>query len=139
MRLRFLTKATDRPRISYQIIRQIFQDFQRSARVDFAIPYIYSFRKGVQASARFDEAQQPSETTNVLLSEIEIDEDKWQRFLGSEEDISQLADRIKAEGLLQPVVLSPAEGGKYQVVTGHMRIEACKRLGWRSVPAVVRD
>ena len=59
MRLRFMTKATDRPRISYEIIKRIFQDFQRSANVDFAIPYIYSFRKGVQASARHDEADQP--------------------------------------------------------------------------------
>ncbi len=46
MRLRYMTSATDRPRITYQIIRRIFQDFQNNAQVDFAIHYIYSFRKG---------------------------------------------------------------------------------------------
>ncbi|MBC8444553.1 MAG: mechanosensitive ion channel family protein, partial [Chloroflexi bacterium] len=99
MRLRYMTKATDRPRITYEIIKRIFQDFQRSARVDFAIPYVYSFRKGVQASARYDEATLQRPTVDIPLSQIEMSEEEKKSFLGSVEDIAELSDRIKKEGL----------------------------------------
>jgi len=46
MRLRYTTLATDRPRIKYEIEKKVFKEFSRSERVDFAIPYVYSSRKG---------------------------------------------------------------------------------------------
>lgn len=138
MRLRFMTKATDRPRISYEIIKRIFQDFQRSAKVDFAIPYIYSFRKGVQASARHDEADQSHTTVDVPLSQIVISDIEQVTILNNEQDIAELAERIREDGLIQPVVLEKVGDEQYIVVAGHMRVEACKRLGWRSLPAIVR-
>ena len=139
MRLRFMTQAMDRPRISYEIVKQVFQDFQRSAKVDFAIPYIYSFRKGVQASARYDEAERERPTVDVSLSQIVMSDEERASFLGSEQAIAELAARISAEGLIQPIVLAQMDDGQYQVVAGHMRVEACKRLGWRSLPAIVTN
>jgi small-conductance mechanosensitive channel len=139
MRLRYMTKATDRPRITYEIIKRIFQEFQRSARVDFAIPYVYSFRKGVQATARYGEADLDRPTVSVPLSEIRLGQQERESFFGNEQEISELADRIREEGLIQPIVLNETGPGEYRVVAGHMRVEACKRLGWRSVPAVVRS
>jgi small-conductance mechanosensitive channel len=139
MRLRYMTSATNRPQITYQITKRIFQEFQHNAQVDFAIPYIYSFRKGVQASARFDEAEKTRATIDVPLSELQIDEEGKRYLKANELEVSVLAERIKAEGLIQPVVLKLLDRGGYQVVAGHMRVEACKRLGWRSVPAIVRD
>jgi ParB family chromosome partitioning protein len=41
--------------------------------------------------------------------------------------------------LVQPVVLNRVAEGEYRIVAGHLRVEACKRLGWRSLPAIVRD
>jgi small conductance mechanosensitive channel len=139
MRLRFMTKATDRPNITYEIIKRIFQGFQRSARVDFAIPYVYSFRKGVQASARYDEAALQRPTVDIPLGQIEMTDEERKSFLGNEQEIAELADRIKEEGLIQPVVLNQVKEGQYRIIAGHMRVEACKRLGWRSLPAIVRD
>jgi hypothetical protein len=139
MRLRFMTRATERPLITYEIIKRIFQDFQRSARVDFAIPYIYSFRKGVQATARYEEAGVQRTTVDVLLGEIVISQQERKSILEDESEIAELAERIKAEGLIQPVVLARMADGRYRVAAGHMRVEACKRLGWRSVPAIIRE
>ncbi len=139
MRLRYMTSATDRPRITYQIIRRIFQGFQNNAQVDFAIPYIYSFRKGVQASARFDEAEQTKPTIDLPLSDIVFDEEGKAYLLANDSEIDELAEGIKAEGLIQPVVVARTSGGAYRVVAGHLRVAACKRLGWRSVPAIVRE
>ena len=49
-RPRLMTKARDRPRITYEIVKRIFQGFQRSAGGLAPTPYVYSFRKGVQAT-----------------------------------------------------------------------------------------
>jgi small-conductance mechanosensitive channel len=138
MRLRFMTRATDRPRMSYEIIKRIFTAFQRNAGVDFAIPYVYSFRKGVQASARYQEAGAQRPTVDVRLSDIVIGDRERAVLADNESEIAQLAARIKAEGLIQPIVVRPTEDGRYALVAGHLRVEACKRLGWRAIPAIVR-
>jgi len=49
LRLRYMTLAVDRPRIAHEINRRIFQEFQRNEKVDFAIPFIYSYKKGERA------------------------------------------------------------------------------------------
>jgi small-conductance mechanosensitive channel len=138
MRLRYMTKATERPRTTYEIIKRIFQDFQRSARVDFAIPYVYSFRKGVQASARYGEADAERPTVDVLLGQIVMTDQERETVLANELDIVELTSRIREEGLIQPVVLRQTADGQYRIIAGHLRVEACKRLGWRSLPAIVR-
>jgi small-conductance mechanosensitive channel len=139
MRLRYMTSATDRPRITYQITKLIFQGFQEDAQVDFAIPFIYSFRKGVQASARFGEAENAKPTVDLPLSEIVFRDEDRAYLRANESEIDVLAERIKSEGLIQPVVVTRLTDGTYRVVAGHMRVAACKRLGWRSVPAVLRE
>jgi len=48
MRLRYMTLATDRPRITHEICKRIFQDVKSNEKVDLAIPYIYSYKKGAQ-------------------------------------------------------------------------------------------
>lgn len=52
-------------------------------------------------------------------------------------DVTELADSIRAQGLLQPLLLMPA-GDRYLVVAGHRRLAAARRLGLESLPAVVR-
>jgi hypothetical protein len=42
MRLRYMTPATDRPRIAHEITKRIFKEFAKNRKVDFAIPYLYS-------------------------------------------------------------------------------------------------
>jgi ParB-like chromosome segregation protein Spo0J len=32
----------------------------------------------------------------------------------------------------------PAAARPYEVLTGNLRIEACRRLGWKTIPAIVR-
>jgi len=43
-----MTLAMDRPRIKYEIEKRIFQEFQDNRSIDFAIPYVYSAKKGSQ-------------------------------------------------------------------------------------------
>ncbi|MBN1671593.1 MAG: ParB N-terminal domain-containing protein [Kiritimatiellae bacterium] len=42
--------------------------------------------------------------------------------------------------MLQPIVVleSPEPKGQFELLAGHMRYEACKKLGWKNIPAIVR-
>ena len=52
--------------------------------------------------------------------------------------IDELADSLRAHGLLQPVVVR-RRGDGYELIAGHRRLEAARQLGWTSIAAVVRD
>jgi ParB family transcriptional regulator, chromosome partitioning protein len=50
--------------------------------------------------------------------------------------IKGLMQSIQDKGLLEPIIVRPAEDG-FEVVAGMRRFEACKKLGWRRLPAHV--
>jgi ParB family chromosome partitioning protein len=52
--------------------------------------------------------------------------------------VSELARSIQANGLLQPILVRPF-ASRYEIVFGYHRLEACKRLGWKSIPAIVKE
>jgi ParB family chromosome partitioning protein len=52
--------------------------------------------------------------------------------------LAELADSIRASGLLQPVVVRPRDGG-YELIAGERRWRAAQRLGWAQIPAVVKE
>jgi ParB family chromosome partitioning protein len=54
------------------------------------------------------------------------------------DNIDELASSLKAHGLLQPVLVR-RRGSTYELIGGHRRLEAAKLLGWREIPAVVRE
>ena len=55
-----------------------------------------------------------------------------------EPSLAELTASIEASGLLQPVVVRP-RNGTYELIAGERRWRAVQRLGWRTVPAVVKD
>lgn len=52
--------------------------------------------------------------------------------------LQELADSIKQNGVLQPILVRKI-GGKYQIVAGERRYQASKLSGLKEIPAVVRD
>jgi ParB family chromosome partitioning protein len=60
----------------------------------------------------------------------------------SEEELADLTSSIRENGLLQPILVRPAPRGgavRWELVAGERRWRACMRLGWREIPATVRD
>lgn len=60
------------------------------------------------------------------------------------EQLAELESSIRANGLLQPLVVRPAGpstpgGAEWELVAGERRWRAVRRLGWTEVPAVVRE
>jgi ParB family chromosome partitioning protein len=55
-----------------------------------------------------------------------------------EQALAELAQSIRAQGLLQPVVVRPVAGG-YELIAGERRWRAAQMAGLAQVPAVVRE
>lgn len=56
-----------------------------------------------------------------------------------EEKLAELADSIRAHGVLQPVVVRPKGQGRYELVAGERRLRAASRAGLTRIPVVVRE
>ena len=55
------------------------------------------------------------------------------------EGIDELAESIRAQGLVQPVVVRPAPDGGYELIAGERRWRAARVAGLATVPALVRE
>ena len=55
-----------------------------------------------------------------------------------EKDLKELADSIREHGIIQPLVVSPAENGTYTLIAGERRLRAAKLIKLRTVPAILR-
>jgi ParB family chromosome partitioning protein len=53
--------------------------------------------------------------------------------------LGELAASIKAVGVVQPIVVRPVAGGRYQVIAGERRCEASRSIGLPTIPALVRQ
>jgi ParB family chromosome partitioning protein len=82
------------------------------------------------------------ETTTAGLAEVavdQIDANPFQpRRTFSADKLQELADSIRASGLVQPVLLRRANG-RYQLIAGERRWRAARQAGLATIPAVVRE
>ena len=56
-----------------------------------------------------------------------------------QESIGQLADSIRDQGVLQPLLVVPASGGRYRIIAGERRYRASRIAGLETVPCIVKD
>lgn len=55
------------------------------------------------------------------------------------EELAELESSLQASGLLQPVAVRQVGADRYQLISGERRLRAATRLGWTSIPAVVKE
>jgi len=53
--------------------------------------------------------------------------------------LDELAESIKAQGLIQPILVRPIDGGRYEIIAGERRWRAAQRAGLKEMPALVRE
>ncbi len=61
------------------------------------------------------------------------------RSVFDEEKLAELADSIRAQGVVQPVVVRPVGDDEYELIAGERRWRAAQIAGIDDIPAVVRD
>src|SRR6185437_4558803 len=76
------------------------------------------------------------EVREIALDQIDENPYQTRRFF-NEEMLEELADSIKTNGVLQPVVVRPYEG-RFILVLGERRCRASKLAGKQTIPAIVR-
>ena len=59
------------------------------------------------------------------------------RTVWNEQDLDELTESIKANGIIQPVVVRP-KGSDYELIAGERRFRAAKRASLTEIPALVR-
>lgn len=64
---------------------------------------------------------------------------KQPRRTFAEEPLQDLVASIKEKGILQPIVVSPVEGGFFEIIAGERRFRAAQRAGLTEVPVVQRQ
>ena len=56
-----------------------------------------------------------------------------------EKDLDELAASIQEHGIIQPLIVSKGEDGNYILIAGERRLRAAKKVGLRTVPAILRQ
>ncbi len=55
-----------------------------------------------------------------------------------ESSLMELAESIKSQGIMQPILVRPIGSGKYEIIAGERRFRASKMAGLEEVPVLVR-
>lgn len=56
-----------------------------------------------------------------------------------EDSLNELAESIKENGVISPIIVKRAENGFYKIVAGERRWRASKKAGLKEIPAIVRE
>jgi ParB family chromosome partitioning protein len=76
--------------------------------------------------------------SSVALSRLQTG--KYQpRTRMNEEALGELADSIRAQGLMQPILVRSVGGDRYEIIAGERRFRAAQMAGLSEVPVLVRN
>lgn len=94
---------------------------------------------GALLGENYDQAEQ----TNGALTLINIEDILPNRFQPrkhfAQEALEELADSIRGQGVLQPIMVRPAsQGGQYELIAGERRWRAAKMADLQEIPAIIR-
>ena len=57
----------------------------------------------------------------------------------NQEKLQELADSIRAQGLIQPIVVRPSPGGFFEILAGERRLRAAKLAGLKLVSVIIEE
>jgi ParB family chromosome partitioning protein len=102
--------------------------------------------KPVPEAALTAETPAPAEAVESALREVPVEQlrrgEYQPRVDMRQESLAELADSIRSQGIVQPIVVRPVAGDgvvRYEIIAGERRWRAAQLAGLESVPAIVRD
>ena len=72
---------------------------------------------------------------SILLDLIDPDPQQPRKTIG---DLTELALSIREHGVINPIIVEVSGSGRYRIIAGERRFAACRSLGLRTVPCIVR-
>lgn len=82
------------------------------------------------------------EVQEVNIEDINVSNLNTRKDLGAgteDSSIEDLANSIKEKGLLNPITVMKCSDGKYDLIAGQRRFLACKKIGLKTIPAIIRE
>jgi ParB family transcriptional regulator, chromosome partitioning protein len=106
-----------------------------------------SLGRGLDALLSTARAPQPEQGAEGDFRQLGVELMKRGRYQPRhdfrEETLAELADSIRAQGVVQPIVVRPVrdsgDGARYEIIAGERRWRAAQLAGLQSVPVIVRD
>ncbi len=96
--------------------------------------------QGMEALIKMDDAMPTgsSSMNEIEISKIEVNSNN-PRTEFDEEKLNELAESIRAHGIIVPITLRKISDDKYQIISGERRYRASKIAGLVTIPAYIRD
>ncbi len=85
-----------------------------------------------------DNSEMSAEAAELRISQIEPNRAQPRRKF-DEQALSELSESIAQHGVVQPLLVRPIGGGRYQIVAGERRWRASRMAGLQQVPVVIRE
>ncbi len=96
--------------------------------------------RGLDALLGGDESAAASSDRLAELSTELLQPGKYQpRTRMDEAALRELADSIKTQGVMQPILVRPVTAGRYEIIAGERRWRAARLAGLNTVPTLVRE
>ncbi|NQT64558.1 MAG: ParB/RepB/Spo0J family partition protein, partial [FCB group bacterium] len=77
------------------------------------------------------------------ITTIKTDQIKPNRYqprkLFNSEKLQELANSLKENGIIQPIIVTTKDEGEYELIAGERRLEASKLAGFSEVPVIIRS
>ncbi len=88
-------------------------------------------------------AESSSETSTESLTKLSVDKvqrGKYQPRRGmNSEALEELASSIRAQGIIQPIVVRKVDSDRYEIIAGERRWRAAQLAGLTEIPVIIRD
>lgn len=89
-------------------------------------------------SRQEDESAPENRIVELELSSLKAG--KYQpRTLIEQEKLNELADSIRAQGVISPIIVRSIANGRYEIIAGERRFRASKIAGCKTIPAIIRS
>lgn len=96
--------------------------------------------RGLDALLANDESASNQADSLGTLAVEKLQPGKYQpRTHMDQASLESLADSIRAQGIMQPIVVRLVDGGKYEIIAGERRWRASQLAGLKEVPVIIRE
>ena len=96
--------------------------------------------RGLDALLSGSDDRAPADDSLQTLSVDRLRAGKYQpRTRMDAGSLAELAESIREQGIVQPLLVRPIDGGRYEIIAGERRWRAAQQAGLREVPALVRS
>jgi len=95
--------------------------------------------RGIDALLSNSDEPAPAQGAMQVLAVDRLRPGKYQpRTRMDAASLAELADSIREQGVMQPILVRPIDGSRFEIVAGERRWRAAKRAGLAAVPALVK-